>query len=76
MTLCPKCHLKLPIFRIATNLNQMLQGGWTCPNCGCEVNRKGKDITKDIENKIYKEELIKERARLQAQKEFNKHKKK
>ena len=75
MTLCPKCHFKLPFFRVST-WKQAFEGGWTCPNCGCEVDRKGKDLTKNIENKLYHEELIKERARLQAQKEFKSYKKK
>jgi transposase len=25
-------------------LKQALWGGWTCPNCGCEVDRQGNAI--------------------------------
>ena len=73
--ICPKCKTKLPLFRTPTNLNQMLMGGWTCPKCGCEVDRKGNNITIRENKRIYETEIIKERARLQAQKEFRQHKK-
>jgi hypothetical protein len=38
---CPRCHARLPAFRWPTSLRQMLLGGWTCPSCGCEVDRNG-----------------------------------
>jgi hypothetical protein len=41
---CPKCGAKLPAIRKPTSLRQMLWGGWTCPACGCEVDRKGRPI--------------------------------
>jgi len=45
---CPKCKTKLPIIRFTTSLRQMFWGGWTCPNpqCGTEMDRKGKIIKK------------------------------
>jgi Na+-transporting NADH:ubiquinone oxidoreductase subunit NqrF len=54
------------------NSEQFWVGGWTCQNCGCEIDRKGNNLTEQKEKKIYKEEIIKEKARLQAQKEFKK----
>ncbi len=42
---CPKCNTKLPIWRKPKNKRQALWGGDTCPNCGCEVDRKGKEVT-------------------------------
>ncbi len=44
---CPDCGEQLPTFRKTTNKRQMLWGGWTCPNCGCEVDRKGRKIEPD-----------------------------
>lgn len=39
--LCPKCSTELPKFRKPTNSHQRMWGGWTCPNCSCEIDRKG-----------------------------------
>ena len=41
---CPKCNTLLPKVRKPKNIRQALWGGGTCPNCGCEVNRKGIEI--------------------------------
>jgi len=41
---CPKCDNDLPVIRKPKNLRQMLWGGWTCPRCGCEVDKYGKEI--------------------------------
>jgi len=45
---CPKCKTQMPKsrFRKPANLHQMLWGGWTCPKCGCELDRKGNLIKK------------------------------
>jgi transposase-like protein len=43
---CPKCEAPMPRFRIPTSFRQMFLGGWTCPNCGCEIDRSGKEISK------------------------------
>ena len=42
---CPDCGDALPKFRRPRNWRQRLWGGWTCPNCGCEVDRKGKKVS-------------------------------
>lgn len=39
---CPDCGTPLPKFRVAKTKQQMMWGGWTCPNCGCDIDRKGK----------------------------------
>jgi len=54
----------------------MLGGGWTCSYCSSELDKKGKLIKKsekglkEYEDNLYKEEYIKEKARLQARKEL------
>ncbi len=39
---CPKCGEERPIFRIPRNLSQTLKGGWTCKNCGSEINKQSR----------------------------------
>jgi hypothetical protein len=39
---CPDCGETVPRFR--TNQRQRWWGGWTCANCGCEVDRYGKKL--------------------------------
>ena len=41
---CPDCGEHLPHFRKPANLKQALWGGYTCPICGCEVDRRGRKI--------------------------------
>ena len=41
---CQSCHEALPQKRKPTSLNQLLWGGWTCSNCGAEVDKWGKEI--------------------------------
>ncbi|MBN1981623.1 MAG: hypothetical protein JW795_08835 [Chitinivibrionales bacterium] len=41
---CPDCKKKLPKFRKPASTKQSAFGGWTCPHCGCEINRKGEKI--------------------------------
>jgi hypothetical protein len=81
MAICPICKNPLPMWRpplLAENMRQFWNGGWTCRYCGSELDRKGRLIKKnekglkEYEDKLYKEEYIKEKARLQAQKEHNK----
>jgi|APSaa5957512535_1039671.scaffolds.fasta_scaffold743237_1 hypothetical protein len=78
MVNCPVCNNPLPPIRMPTSLKQGWKGGWTCENCGAEIDRKGKLIMsgkekkKEQEEKLYKEEYIKEKARLQANKDHKK----
>jgi transposase-like protein len=41
---CPECGRPLPRFRRPTNRRELLHGGWTCPSCGCAVDRRGQTI--------------------------------
>jgi hypothetical protein len=39
---CPECHTPAPHYRKAANWRQALWGGWTCENCGSELDRHGR----------------------------------
>jgi len=39
---CPRCQALLPKMRKPKSMRQMLFGGWTCSECGCEVNSMGR----------------------------------
>jgi len=39
---CPDCGAPLPKFRKPSNKQQVLSGGWTCPKCGIDIDRKGR----------------------------------
>ena len=41
---CPNCGEQLPRFRKPASGGQALKGGWTCPKCGCDVDRRGRKI--------------------------------
>jgi predicted RNA-binding Zn-ribbon protein involved in translation (DUF1610 family) len=38
---CPKCGQPMPMIRKPKNQRQALWGGWTCPKCGCEMDKYG-----------------------------------
>ena len=40
---CPQCAAPLPTVRKATSIREALWGGWTCENCGCKVDRRGRE---------------------------------
>ncbi|HBI45576.1 MAG TPA: hypothetical protein DDY78_22395 [Planctomycetales bacterium] len=44
---CPDCQTLRPRFRRAANRCQPMSGRWTCAQCGCEVDRKGRKIKND-----------------------------
>jgi len=44
--LCGKCGVELPYYKNPKNLNQLLHGGWTCLNCGAELDKHGKEKQK------------------------------
>ncbi|MFC1461114.1 hypothetical protein ACFLQR_01170 [Verrucomicrobiota bacterium] len=46
---CPKCGLRMPRWRRPDNERQMLLGGWTCRQCGCEMDKYGTEIQEDTE---------------------------
>ena len=39
---CPDCGKKAPKIRKPKNRKQLLWGGWTCEECGCEMDKYGK----------------------------------
>lgn len=41
---CPKCNEKMPAIRIPKDIQQLMWGGWTCPNCDCKMDKHGKRI--------------------------------
>jgi len=41
---CSNCNTKLPLMRAPANTKQAMQGGWTCPKCGKELDSSGKVI--------------------------------
>lgn len=43
---CLGCGTKIPKFTKPTTLQQFLIGGWTCSNCGHEVDWLGKEVKK------------------------------
>lgn len=38
---CPTCATRQPGLRIPNSLRQTFLGGWTCANCGTEIDRHG-----------------------------------
>ena len=41
---CPECGMPVPMFRNPTSLRQALWGGWTCAECGTEMDREGNEL--------------------------------
>jgi transcription elongation factor Elf1 len=41
---CPKCNEQMPSLRISKDIHQLMWGGWTCPNCGCKMDKFGEEI--------------------------------
>jgi len=41
---CAHCGAPAPKIRKPANRRQMLWGGWTCPECGCEMDRRGRTV--------------------------------
>jgi hypothetical protein len=45
---CPTCGTQQPARRKPTSLRQLMWGGWTCSNCGTEIDRHGKAINPTV----------------------------
>jgi transposase len=43
---CPECGKKLPKSRKPASFKHAALGGWICPHCGCEIDRRGNKIVK------------------------------
>ena len=41
---CPRCNTQLPQIRQPQDLRQRMWGGGTCPSCGVEVDKWGREI--------------------------------
>jgi hypothetical protein len=41
---CTECGTPAPRVRRPANRRQRLWGGWTCPECGCEMDRRGRPV--------------------------------
>lgn len=41
---CPDCGTPQPLQRKPKNIREVLWGGGTCPECGCEMDRRGAKI--------------------------------
>jgi transposase-like protein len=41
---CPRCEARMPVIRRPNSPRQVLLGGWTCHQCGCEMDRTGRAI--------------------------------
>ena len=41
---CPRCEKPMSGVRVPKNLRQTMWGGWTCPDCGCEMDKWGKPV--------------------------------
>jgi hypothetical protein len=42
---CPRCNTVLPQVREPRSRQQSMWGGWTCPNCGIEVDKWGREVS-------------------------------
>ena len=41
---CPRCGKTMPIIRRPATERQRLYGGWTCDQCGCEIDKWGRKV--------------------------------
>src|SRR4051812_32581001 len=41
---CKKCGQPAPVVRVPKSLNQTLWGGWTCAECGFELDKWGEPV--------------------------------
>ncbi len=42
---CPRCRAMMPAFRKPAKMRQILWGGWTCPGCKGEMDRRGRPLS-------------------------------
>lgn len=43
---CPRCQAAVPTIRVPKTTAQWLWGGSTCQNCGCAVDKWGREVSK------------------------------
>lgn len=51
---CPRCFTEMPSLRIPTSLKQTMWGGWSCKNCGSELDKYGSLIDEDNQKEVTK----------------------
>ncbi|MDF1700402.1 MAG: hypothetical protein P1V36_04515 [Planctomycetota bacterium] len=39
---CPSCGESMPPIRLPKGWHELMWGGWTCPACGCRMDKWGK----------------------------------
>lgn len=44
-TNCPQCAASLPMIRRPLTVEQSTWGGWTCRNCGTEIDKWGRRMS-------------------------------
>jgi hypothetical protein len=42
-TSCPRCGEGLSMVRKPRSFGEAMWGGWTCPKCGCKVDKYGRE---------------------------------
>jgi hypothetical protein len=42
-TACPRCGERLTMVRKPRSIGEVMWGGWTCPKCGCKVDKYGRE---------------------------------
>jgi len=42
---CPECGFFVPLIRRPKSFSQALWGGWTCEQCGTEMDRRGRELS-------------------------------
>jgi hypothetical protein len=50
--LCPKCGSAAPAIRQSANLSQTLWGGWSCPQCGIEIDNGETKLNQSNESEV------------------------
>jgi hypothetical protein len=48
---CPNCGMPVPTVRNPTSLRQAFLGGWTCSECGTEMDRSGNELIHTVKVK-------------------------
>jgi hypothetical protein len=43
---CPACKEQMPVLRVPNSVHELMWGGWTCPKCGCRMDKWGKALAK------------------------------
>lgn len=41
---CEQCGTRMPAVRVPTSWRQAMWGGWTCPECGLELDKWGRPV--------------------------------